>query len=266
SFKSDFSGQSPTKKGRKDKAHVIPYCRLTKLIICHLGRTNNIHQRSASPFHLAEDDLRLGNLKFVPKGEEDEVFGMPIPNELISNNIKNAPYYNAYLEMVAKHDQKVAAKKEGKKKTASAKQPKSKPATEKSSKQAPTSKPKVTKEKPNKPSNAKPLKPKHAKEKSTKATPLQKAYKGKVAKVRNVKSAFQLVDEPDEEPAQPEPEPEPEHQGEGEEFDMECAIQIGMAIGRGISGIVLTIPIPVSQPHPHPRPHPHRGIDLHPHP
>ncbi|GKE42122.1 hypothetical protein Tco_1469406, partial [Tanacetum coccineum] len=47
---------SPTKKGRKDKAHVIPYCRFTKLIICHLGRTHNIHQRSASPFHLAEED------------------------------------------------------------------------------------------------------------------------------------------------------------------------------------------------------------------
>ncbi|GKD46810.1 hypothetical protein Tco_1271455 [Tanacetum coccineum] len=95
---------SPTKKDRKDKPHVIPYCRFTKLIICHLGRTHNIHQRSASPFHLAEEDLGLGNLKFIPKGEDDEVFGMPIPNELITNNIRNAPYYNAYLEMVSKHD------------------------------------------------------------------------------------------------------------------------------------------------------------------
>nr|GFA45994.1 hypothetical protein [Tanacetum cinerariifolium] len=50
---------SPTKKGRKDKPHVILYCRLTKLIICYLGRTHKIHQRSASSFHLAEEDLRL---------------------------------------------------------------------------------------------------------------------------------------------------------------------------------------------------------------
>ncbi|GJQ94245.1 retrovirus-related pol polyprotein from transposon TNT 1-94 [Tanacetum coccineum] len=99
---------SPTKKGRKDKPHVIPYCRFIKLIICHLGRIHNIHQRSTSLFHLAEEDFKLGNLKSVPKGEVDEVFGMLIPNELISNNIKNAPYYNAYLEMVAKHDQKAA--------------------------------------------------------------------------------------------------------------------------------------------------------------
>ncbi|GKC02890.1 hypothetical protein Tco_0994500 [Tanacetum coccineum] len=193
-----------------------------------MGRIHNIHQRSTSPFHLAEEDLRLGNLKFVPKGEEDEVFGMPIPNELISNNIRNAPYYNAYLEMVAKHDQKVAAKKEGKKKSASTKQPKPKPAIEKSSKPAPAPKPKVTKEKPSKASTAKPPKPKPAKEKSTKATPLQKAGKGKVAKVRNVKSSFQLVDEPDEEPAHSEPEPEPEQEGAGEEYDMECAIQMSL--------------------------------------
>ncbi|GJY25044.1 hypothetical protein Tco_0399770 [Tanacetum coccineum] len=163
---------SPTKKGRNDKPHDIPYCRFTKLIICHLGRIHNIHQRLASLFHLAEVDLRL--------------------------------------EMVTKHDQKVATKKEGKKKTASAKQPKPKP----------------TKEKPSKPSTVKPPKWKPVKKKSTKATPIQKAGKGKVAKVRNVKSSFQLVDEPDEKPAQPKP--EPEHQGEGKEYDVERAIQMSL--------------------------------------
>ncbi|GJX14891.1 hypothetical protein Tco_0206649 [Tanacetum coccineum] len=129
-------------KGKKTKPHAIPYCRFTKLIICHLGRTHNIHQRSASLFHLAEEDIRHGNLKFVPKDEDDEVFRMPIPNELITNNIRNAPYYNAYLEMVAKHDQKISAEKGGKKKPATAKQLKPKLVKEKSSKPAPAPKPK----------------------------------------------------------------------------------------------------------------------------
>nr|GEY53962.1 hypothetical protein [Tanacetum cinerariifolium] len=168
---------SPTKKGRKDKPYVILYCRFTKLIICHLGRIHNIHQRSTSIFHLAEEDLRLGNLKFIHKGEVDEVFGMPIPNELISNNMRNVPYYNAYLEMVAKHDRKVAAETEGKKKTTSTKTPKSKPAIEKSSKPALAPKPKATKERPSKASTAKPPKPKPAKEKSTRTTPLLKSSK-----------------------------------------------------------------------------------------
>ncbi|GJV92409.1 retrovirus-related pol polyprotein from transposon TNT 1-94 [Tanacetum coccineum] len=77
-------------------------------------------------------------------------------------------------------------------------------------------------------STAKPPKPKPAKEKATKVTPLQKADNGKVAKVRNVKSTFQLVDEPNEEPAHFEPEPEPEQEDAGEEYDMECAIQMSL--------------------------------------
>ncbi|GJS81375.1 hypothetical protein Tco_0747916 [Tanacetum coccineum] len=81
------------------------------------GEKNNINQRSGSPFNLAEDDLRLGNLNFVPKGEEDKVFGIQIPKEVITDNIRNVPYYNAYLEMVAKHDDKMAAEEQGKKKS-----------------------------------------------------------------------------------------------------------------------------------------------------
>ncbi|GJU25989.1 hypothetical protein Tco_1164610 [Tanacetum coccineum] len=45
-----------TQKGKKIKPRVILYCWFTKLIICYLGRTHNIHQRSASSFHLAEED------------------------------------------------------------------------------------------------------------------------------------------------------------------------------------------------------------------
>nr|GEW38405.1 hypothetical protein [Tanacetum cinerariifolium] len=108
-----------TKKDKKIKPHVILYFWFTKLIVSHLERKHNIHQRSVFLFNMAEDDHRLRNLKFVPKGEEDEVFGMKIPKELITVNIRNAPYYNAYLEIVAKHDRKIVAKEGGKKKSAS---------------------------------------------------------------------------------------------------------------------------------------------------
>nr|GFA19514.1 hypothetical protein [Tanacetum cinerariifolium] len=137
---------------------------------------------------------------------------MPIPDELISNNIRNAPYYNAYLEMVVKHDRKVAAEKEGKKKTVSAKQTKSKPAVEKSSKPPPASKPKANREKLSKASNTKPPKPKSTKEKSTKTILPEQASKGKILKARTAKCPFQLVDKPDEEPARFELESELEHQ------------------------------------------------------
>nr|GEV80325.1 retrovirus-related Pol polyprotein from transposon TNT 1-94 [Tanacetum cinerariifolium] len=178
---------SPTKKGRKDKPHVFPTVDSQRLSSI-MGRIHNIHQRSASPFHLVEEDFRLGNLKFVPKGKIDEVFGMPIPDELISNNIKSSLYYNAYPEMVAKHDRKISAEKEGMKKTASAKQLKPMPAIEKSTKPAPAPKPKATKERLSKASTTKPPKLKPAKEKSTKTTPPQKPGKDKITKVHKVQS------------------------------------------------------------------------------
>ncbi|GKF69226.1 hypothetical protein Tco_0202283 [Tanacetum coccineum] len=112
------------------------------------------------------------------------------------------------MEMVAKHDRKIAAEKEQKKKPATVKQPKPKPAKEKSSKPAPAPKPKVTKEKSSKPS------------------PTKHPKRGKVHKLRKGKPSLQLIDE--DEPTQPEHEPEPEHQGEGDEYDVERAIQMSL--------------------------------------
>ncbi|GJU33161.1 retrovirus-related pol polyprotein from transposon TNT 1-94 [Tanacetum coccineum] len=100
---------------------------------------NNLYQPWRAICHML-NHVSQARLWFVPKGKDNEVFGIPIPNELITNNIKNAPYYNAYLEMVAKHDQKIATKKGGKKKPATGKQLKPKPVKEKSSKPAPAPK------------------------------------------------------------------------------------------------------------------------------
>ncbi|GJS35910.1 hypothetical protein Tco_0534292 [Tanacetum coccineum] len=76
---------NPTKK---TTPHVIPYCRFAKLIIYDLGCEHNLHRRPESAIHVTGDDFPLGNLKFVPKGEKDEVFGMPIPKELITEAIQ----------------------------------------------------------------------------------------------------------------------------------------------------------------------------------
>ncbi|GJT04108.1 retrovirus-related pol polyprotein from transposon TNT 1-94, partial [Tanacetum coccineum] len=99
---------------KKSTPHVIPYCRFIKMIIYYLGSRHNIHQRPESPVHDTGDDFLLGNLKFVPKGEKDEVLGMPIPKELITEAIQTSPYYQQYQEMVA---QKPTTKEGGKKKT-----------------------------------------------------------------------------------------------------------------------------------------------------
>nr|GEW82870.1 hypothetical protein [Tanacetum cinerariifolium] len=76
---------------------------------------HNIHRRLGSLVHVTGDDFLFGNLKFIPKGEKDEVFGKSIPKELITKAIQNSSYYQQYLEMVAR---KSTAKEGGQKNTA----------------------------------------------------------------------------------------------------------------------------------------------------
>ncbi|GJZ69719.1 hypothetical protein Tco_0633269 [Tanacetum coccineum] len=59
-------------------------------------------------FHLPNEEPVLGYLKFSAKGTKREVFGMPIPNDLITDDIRGEQYYNDYLEKVAKHQRYLA--------------------------------------------------------------------------------------------------------------------------------------------------------------
>ncbi|GKF95555.1 hypothetical protein Tco_0288290, partial [Tanacetum coccineum] len=55
---------------------------------------------------------KVGNLKFVPKGESVEVFGMAIPDPLITEAIQHSSYYPKYLEMVAENTKKTPQESE----------------------------------------------------------------------------------------------------------------------------------------------------------
>ncbi|GKE08306.1 hypothetical protein Tco_1411857 [Tanacetum coccineum] len=82
---------------------VIPSVRFTKLIIFYLQCKHNFYPRPESPLHLPTEEPVLGYLKFNAKGTKREVFGMPIPNDLITTDIHDGQYYNEYLEKVTKH-------------------------------------------------------------------------------------------------------------------------------------------------------------------
>ncbi|GJR10008.1 hypothetical protein Tco_0792660 [Tanacetum coccineum] len=101
-----FSHKASHKASLKDPKKkvtplLIPYGRFSKVIIYYLASKNNIHRRPDSAVHHTGDDFILGNLKFVPKGETVEVFGMAIPDPLITEAIQQSSYYPKYLEMVA---------------------------------------------------------------------------------------------------------------------------------------------------------------------
>nr|GEV66042.1 retrovirus-related Pol polyprotein from transposon TNT 1-94 [Tanacetum cinerariifolium] len=66
-------------------------------------RKHKFYPRPDSPLHLPNKEPVFGYLKFSAKGTKREVFGMPILGNLITADIQGEPYYQEYLEKVAKH-------------------------------------------------------------------------------------------------------------------------------------------------------------------
>ncbi|GKB96483.1 hypothetical protein Tco_0982620, partial [Tanacetum coccineum] len=125
----------------------------------------------------------LNTLRFVGK-DGREIFGMPIHDALITDEIKGAPYYGDYQEHVAKYQQfldeeRGKAEKGG--------------ATE-SSKPTKVTKPKAAKA-------TKPAEKKHklVKETPDEPSPAKRSKGGLVTKKRKPKSPLKLVDEPSDE-------------------------------------------------------------------
>ncbi|GJS86206.1 monodehydroascorbate reductase [Tanacetum coccineum] len=168
---------------------LIPYGRFSKVIIYYLASNNNIHRRPDSAVHHTGDDFILGNLKFVPKGESVEVFGMAIPDPLITEAIQQSSYYPKYLEMVAANTKKTPQESAS-----------FQPATKHATTKKPTTTTPVKQSKPAPPPTKKPSKRKLPQ------------------KVRKGKPTFQLVDEDDE--AQQESIPQEE--------DLERAIKLSL--------------------------------------
>ncbi|GJW68214.1 hypothetical protein Tco_0122638 [Tanacetum coccineum] len=181
--------------------------------------------------------------KFVPKGETVEVFGMAIPDPLITEAIQQSSYYPKYLEMVAENTKKTPQE------SASVR-----PATKRAPPKKPTT---ITAVKQSKPAPA----------------PTKKPSKHKLPqKVRKGKPTFQLVDEDDE--AQQESVPQEEgddpdlelakkisleaHQekgeGEGDDADMERAIKLSLdpaflPQGRApVGGVTIRDPVSKTTP------------------
>nr|GEV17914.1 E-beta-farnesene synthase [Tanacetum cinerariifolium] len=88
---------------------VILSIRFTKLIIYYLQSKYQFHPRPDSPLHLPNEEPVLRYLKFSAKGTKREVFGMPIPNDLITADIQGEQYYKEYLEKVAKHQRYIVS-------------------------------------------------------------------------------------------------------------------------------------------------------------
>ncbi|GKB82730.1 retrovirus-related pol polyprotein from transposon TNT 1-94 [Tanacetum coccineum] len=170
-----------------------------------------------SPLYYSYEDHVLGILKSVGK-DGREIFGMAIPDALLTNATKRAPYYSEYLEHVAKYQQYLDEERGKAEEEAVTESPKATKVTKpKATKQTKPSAPKATKvtkpadDKAPNPISSQPSKPKPSPTKPLKAVPkkkqrlvnetpdeplLEKRSKGGlVGKRRMPKSPLKLVDE-----------------------------------------------------------------------
>nr|GEU45940.1 hypothetical protein [Tanacetum cinerariifolium] len=191
-------------RGKKKTTHLlIPSIRFTKLIIHHLKTKHNIQPRSDFPLHYSHDESVMNTLRYVGK-DGRKIFGMPIPDALLTDEIKRAPYYNEYQEHVAKYQQHMDAE-HGKAiergAIVSSKATKvTKPKAAKAAKPASKPEPKPT---PTQPTKAAPEKKQKLIQKSPDEPSPTKRWKGGlVRKICKPMSSLMLVDGPSAEDVQ----------------------------------------------------------------
>ncbi|GJX50505.1 hypothetical protein Tco_0277350 [Tanacetum coccineum] len=165
---------------------------------------HNIHPRTDSPFHYSHEKSVLNTLRFVGK-DRREVFGMPISDALLTEEITSAPYYSRYLEHVGEYqrcldeehgkaeEEDVTESPKAAKATKSKIAKQTKPSAPKASKVTKPPKPTPTTTEPSKKDQSK--KRKLVKETSDAPSPAKQSKAGKVTKQRKPKSPLQLVDE-----------------------------------------------------------------------
>ncbi|GJV24990.1 hypothetical protein Tco_1377685 [Tanacetum coccineum] len=93
----------------------MPYLQFTTLIVTYvMSKNDKIHKRPLSFQHIIKLDTPLGNLKFTNKGLKDPVFGMPIPEVMLNEDIKASADYLEYLanSAIPAHSEEVAKSKE----------------------------------------------------------------------------------------------------------------------------------------------------------
>nr|GEX67263.1 copia protein [Tanacetum cinerariifolium] len=213
---------------RKKKATliVIPSIRFTKLIIYYLQRKHKFHPRPDSPLHLPNEEPVIGYLKFSAKGTKQEVFGMPIPGNLITADIQGEPYYQEYLEKVAKHQRYLAGEQRSDPDSPALKPAKAtkkyKPLAPKADPRPPVIKPASSQQSKPKPAPAKSKgkKRKLVTETSDNPSLARRSKPGLVTKRRKPTSSLRLVDESVAEGI-----PEKEPRFDDEEADVQRALE-----------------------------------------
>ncbi|GJR09880.1 hypothetical protein Tco_0792532 [Tanacetum coccineum] len=95
----DFAFQIDHRKEKKSRRETMPFSRFTKVIINHfLSQHKSLSKLKFQHYYIIKDDGIVSKLKFVRIGEDYQEYGLPIPDMMLNDKIKQSDSYQMFLK------------------------------------------------------------------------------------------------------------------------------------------------------------------------
>ncbi|GJT13458.1 hypothetical protein Tco_0860500 [Tanacetum coccineum] len=96
----DFQYQIDYRQSKLKSLEIMPYLRFTKIFVNYfLSQHKSLAKKRHSYINTIKDDGFLSRLKFVGKGEKSQVYGLPIPDTMLIDEIKVSEAYQMYVSL-----------------------------------------------------------------------------------------------------------------------------------------------------------------------
>nr|GEX24719.1 hypothetical protein [Tanacetum cinerariifolium] len=95
----DFAFQIDHKKEQKLRRKTMPFPRFTKVITNHfLSQHKSLFNLKYQHYHIIKDDGIISRLKFVRVEEDYQEYGLPIPDMMLNDAIKQSESYQMFIK------------------------------------------------------------------------------------------------------------------------------------------------------------------------
>ncbi|GJS53766.1 hypothetical protein Tco_0627128 [Tanacetum coccineum] len=95
----DIAYQIDHRKEKRSRRESMPYPRFTKIIINHfLKQHKSLTNLNYQHYHTIKDDGIVSRLKFVRIGEDYQEYGLPIPETMLTEAIKQSEFYQMFIK------------------------------------------------------------------------------------------------------------------------------------------------------------------------
>ncbi|GJU68486.1 hypothetical protein Tco_1254745 [Tanacetum coccineum] len=95
----DFAFQINNRQLKKGRREIMPYHRFTKIIINHfLSKHQSLAKLQHLHTHTFKDDGVVNRLKFVKISEDFQEYGLPIPETMLTEDIKQSESYQMFIK------------------------------------------------------------------------------------------------------------------------------------------------------------------------